>query len=123
MTQSTASSSTRATADETPPILRAKGLRKTFRMGNDDSLTVLKHADLTLKAGEFVAIEGRSGSGKSTLLHLLGALDTADEGTLQFEGRDYTRHNEAGPAPWVRAFGNVYVFLIALLFSLVAVGF
>src|SRR5690242_10979276 len=90
---------------ETPPILRAAGLRKSFRMG-EETLTVLKHADLTVRHGEFVAIEGRSGSGKSTLLHLLGALDTADEGTLAFEGRDYTRHNEAGPAAWVRVIGR-----------------
>jgi lipoprotein-releasing system ATP-binding protein len=47
---------------------------KSFKMG-DQVLTVLKHADLALREGEFVAIEGRSGSGKSTLLHLMGGLD------------------------------------------------
>jgi lipoprotein-releasing system ATP-binding protein len=50
-------------------------------------LTVLKHADLALRNGEFVAIEGRSGSGKSTLLHVLGALDSADAGELEYDGR------------------------------------
>jgi ABC-type lipoprotein export system ATPase subunit len=107
---------------ETPPILRASGLRKTFRMG-DASLTVLKHADLTIRPGEFVAIEGRSGSGKSTLLHLLGALDTADEGSLQFEGRDYTRHNDAGTAAWVRILGGRAVFWTAVALSVIGLGF
>jgi ABC-type lipoprotein export system ATPase subunit len=107
---------------ETQPILRAVGLRKSFRMG-EDSLTVLKHTDLTIRPGEFLAIEGRSGSGKSTLLHLLGALDTADEGTLQFQGRDYTRHNDPGPAAWVRFLGRRAVFwtgIVVLFLGIVA---
>jgi len=72
---------------ESPAILRAKGLRKSFRMG-DTRIEVLKSVDLTIRQGEFIAIEGRSGSGKSTLLHLLGALDEADSGSIEFEGRD-----------------------------------
>jgi lipoprotein-releasing system ATP-binding protein len=68
------------------PILRASGLVKSFQMG-DQTLTVLKKADLSLRPGEFVAIEGRSGSGKSTLLHIMGALDSADAGELEYEGR------------------------------------
>ena len=74
------------------PILRAQGIRKTFRMG-DSTVEVLKHVDLALQPGEFVAIEGRSGSGKSTLLHILGALETVDDGAVSFEGRDYTRRD------------------------------
>jgi len=68
-------------------ILRAQGVKKTYKMG-DEVLTVLKQIDLTLQSGEFVAIEGRSGSGKSTLLHILGALDAADTGTIEYEGRN-----------------------------------
>jgi lipoprotein-releasing system ATP-binding protein len=68
-------------------ILRASGLRKTFRMG-ESALTVLKNVDLAVREGEFVAIEGRSGSGKSTLLHLLGALDVPDEGRIDFQNTD-----------------------------------
>ena len=81
-----ASIPTAAPAQTASPILRASGIVKSFRMG-DQTLTVLKHADLSLRRGEFVAIEGRSGSGKSTLLHLLGALDSADAGELEYEGR------------------------------------
>ena len=68
-------------------ILKAQGVRKTFRMG-DSTVQVLKNADLSIRAGEFLAIEGRSGSGKSTLLHILGALDSADAGVIEYDGRD-----------------------------------
>jgi lipoprotein-releasing system ATP-binding protein len=75
------------TAKPGQAILRAQGVRKTFRMG-DSTVQVLKHVDLSLQAGEFVAIEGRSGSGKSTLLHILGALDAADDGAIEYGGQN-----------------------------------
>src|SRR5438132_8552940 len=68
-------------------ILRASGIRRAFRMG-DSSIDVLKGVDLTIRRGEFIAIEGRSGSGKSTLLHILAGLDAPDAGSLDFDGRD-----------------------------------
>ena len=73
-----------------PPIVRAQGLGKSFRMG-EAVVHVLRDVDLSIKPGEFIAIEGRSGSGKSTLLHILGALDAPNAGTVTFEGQDYTR--------------------------------
>jgi len=72
---------------DVPAILRTRGLRKTFRMG-DSTVEVLKHVDLAIKPGEFVAIEGRSGSGKSTLLHILAGLDAPDSGTVELDGND-----------------------------------
>ena len=69
------------------PILLGQGIVKTYRMG-DSILHVLKGVDLSVKPGEFLAIEGRSGSGKSTLLHLMGALDATDSGSIRFEGKD-----------------------------------
>src|ERR1700733_15378016 len=68
-------------------ILRASGLKKSFRMG-ESTVQVLKGVDVSIRTGEFVAIEGRSGSGKSTLLHLLGALDEAEEGSIVYDGQE-----------------------------------
>src|SRR5215467_7008434 len=83
----TTQSSSFAARSTASPILRASGIKKTFKMG-DSVVTVLKQVDLSVKPGEFLAIEGRSGSGKSTLLHLLGALDEADSGQIEYQGRD-----------------------------------
>lgn len=76
-----------ATTASAAAILSAQGLKKSFRMG-DSEVHVLRHVDLSVRQGEFIAIEGRSGSGKSTLLHILGALDAPDGGSVEFEGRN-----------------------------------
>jgi lipoprotein-releasing system ATP-binding protein len=73
---------------ESSSIIRASGLRKSFQMG-DANVLVLKNVDLSVRRGEFLAIEGRSGSGKSTLMHLLGALDIPDNGTIEYEGSEF----------------------------------
>ena len=65
------------------PLLRATGLRKTYRLGAR-SVEVLRGVDLTVGAGEFVALRGASGAGKGTLLHLLGGLDRPNHGDIQF---------------------------------------
>jgi lipoprotein-releasing system ATP-binding protein len=80
------------TREET--IIQASSVKKSFKMG-DSSVPVLKHVDLAVKRGEFLAIEGRSGSGKSTLMHLLGALDVADGGDIFYEGRNFSQMSEA----------------------------
>jgi lipoprotein-releasing system ATP-binding protein len=58
-----------------------QGLRKTYTTARG-ALTLFDNLDLEVAAGEMVAIVGQSGAGKSTLLHILGALDTASEGTV-----------------------------------------
>ena len=62
-------------------MIHAAGLFKKY-----DSLQVLKGIDLEIKRGEIVSIVGASGAGKSTLLHILGTLDTADQGKLTIDG-------------------------------------
>ena len=65
------------------PILEVRNLRKTYDEGR---IEALRGVDLSIDAGEFLAISGHSGSGKSTLLHLLGGLDTATSGEVLFRG-------------------------------------
>lgn len=66
-------------------ILKATDICKSYKMGQT-RLEVLKGCEITVSQGEFIAIVGSSGSGKSTLLHLLGALDSADSGSIEFKG-------------------------------------
>lgn len=73
--------------NEETPVLEAVGLGKIFRQGPQD-VEVLTRIDLTIRAGERVAVVGSSGSGKSTLLHCLGGLEPASVGTVLWEGQD-----------------------------------
>jgi ABC-type lipoprotein export system ATPase subunit len=74
-------------------IVAAEGLVKTYGEGRA-ARRVLDGVDLTVAAGEVVAILGRSGSGKSTLLHLLGGLDRPDAGTITVAGEPVTGATE-----------------------------
>jgi lipoprotein-releasing system ATP-binding protein len=68
-----------------PLVLR--DVRRTYRTEAGE-LSVLRGADMTLHAGEIVALVAPSGAGKSTLLHLAGLLERPDGGTVLVDGRD-----------------------------------
>jgi lipoprotein-releasing system ATP-binding protein len=74
-------------------LVEAVGLSKRYGDG-PTQVQVLDGLDLTIEAGERVAIVGESGVGKSTLLHLLGALDTPTKGRLIVEGEDVFQKDE-----------------------------
>jgi ABC-type lipoprotein export system ATPase subunit len=91
-------------------ILRATDLRKTYQLGRVQ-LPVLRGLTLTIRAGEFVAIQGASGSGKSTLLHILGALDLPTSGHVFFEGDDiFACTNAARDQMRNATFGFIFQF-------------
>ena len=66
-------------------ILTIHNLHKTFGKG-ENSVKALNGIDLTIEKGKFTAIIGASGSGKTTLLHMMGGLDTPDEGEVIVDG-------------------------------------
>ena len=74
-------------------FIEVSNLTKSYPVG-ETRLTVLKHLDLGLNRGEMVAIVGASGVGKSTLLHVLGGLDSVDEGTVRIDTTMVTGMND-----------------------------
>jgi lipoprotein-releasing system ATP-binding protein len=69
-------------------LLKAKDIKKSYRITKENTLRVLKGVKLEIHKGEIVAIIGKSGAGKSTLLHIMGALDKPDSGEIEFEGQN-----------------------------------
>ncbi|MFC5705169.1 MacB family efflux pump subunit [Aeromonas eucrenophila] len=75
------------------PLIQLKGIERRYQSGEQE-VTVLHPLDLSIRAGEMVAIVGASGSGKSTLMNLLGCLDRPSGGQYLFRGQD-TAHLDA----------------------------
>ena len=71
--------------NEPAPLIALSGITKTYGQGAA-AFQALKGVDLTIEAGEFVAIMGPSGSGKSTAMNILGCLDTPTSGSYLFQG-------------------------------------
>lgn len=75
-------------------LLKLINVSKVYQMGETE-IRALDNVSLSIKKGEFIAIQGPSGSGKSTLMHIIGCLDTPTTGKVILEGKDVSKLNEA----------------------------
>jgi putative ABC transport system ATP-binding protein len=99
------------------PILVAEGVRKVYRSGADE-VVALRGLDLTVAAGEFLAVMGPSGSGKTTLLNCVSGLDDIDAGRVLVDGlsihelsdKERTRHRAQEMGFIFQAFNLIPVF-------------
>ncbi|HEY5974057.1 MAG TPA: ABC transporter ATP-binding protein [Geobacteraceae bacterium] len=91
-------------------LLEAVGLYKSYG-GGASRVDVLNGIDLTVRAGETIALVGASGAGKSTLLHLLGTLDRPSAGEVRYQGENVFRKNDVQLAEFRnRTIGFVFQF-------------
>lgn len=82
--------------------IEVKNLNKSFKLGKNDEVKVLKSLNFTVKKGSFLSIMGPSGCGKSTLLYLLGGLDNPTSGVINVNGRDISTLKEKEKAKMKR---------------------
>lgn len=95
---------------ERHPLVVVRDVHKTF-LHEGRPLEILKAIDLTIEAGEMLAVVGPSGAGKSTLLHILGTLDLPTSGSIRYEGQEVTRYSSARLAEFRnRSLGFVFQF-------------
>ncbi len=97
-----------ATATRTPELSRCREVSVRYRRGGAEVIA-LDGVDLTIDAGETVALRGPSGSGKTTLLQLLGGLLVPSSGEVSWMGRPLSSL-EAAARGGARAGGIAYVF-------------
>jgi len=89
-------------------IIETRNLKKLYRTELVET-TALDSVDFSVDSGQFVSIMGPSGCGKSTLLHILGLIDTPNEGQYRFLGEDVSSYPEAKRAV-IRKRGIGFVF-------------
>jgi putative ABC transport system ATP-binding protein len=82
-----------AAADAGRPIIEVHDLHRTYEVGAEKVYAV-QGVNLTIQAGEYVAIMGSSGSGKSTLMNMLGCLDTPTSGSYRLTGTEISTFTE-----------------------------
>ena len=91
-------------------ILKVENLRKEYGEGNS-KVIALDGVNLEIDRGEFVAIVGPSGSGKSTLLHIIGGVDSPDDGKVYIDGNDISKYSSKELAYFRRRkVGLIYQF-------------
>jgi putative ABC transport system ATP-binding protein len=83
------------------------GVSRTFSTGGAP-VQAINDITVSIPAGSMVALTGASGSGKSTLLHLIGAIETADAGTIAVDGLEVTRLRGGQLARYRRTVGFVF---------------
>jgi lipoprotein-releasing system ATP-binding protein len=86
-------------APSPPPLIEAHDLHKSYAIGRR-TLEVLRGVSVTVIRGEFLALRGASGAGKSTLLHLLGGLDTPNQGHIHSAGVDLAGLSSGALSRW-----------------------
>jgi putative ABC transport system ATP-binding protein len=74
-------------------LIDIKGVQKVYKLGTE-LVYALRHIDLTVDKGEYIALMGPSGSGKSTLMNIIGCLDTASSGTYILNGTNVSQMTE-----------------------------
>lgn len=89
-------------------LLEVKNLYKSYVLGQK-KISILQGVDLYVTEGEFISIMGPSGSGKSTFLHILGELDTPDQGAYTFNNKNMLSLSDTERS-WVRAHWIGFVF-------------
>ncbi|WP_425058689.1 Vitamin B12 import ATP-binding protein BtuD [Sporomusa carbonis] len=102
-------------------LIELKNVQKKWNMGGGDSIPVLASINLTIYAGEFLAILGPSGSGKSTLLRIIAGLTPATTGKITYLGQEYHGVNPGAAMvfqsfalfPWLTVLENVMLGLEA----------
>ena len=91
-------------------LVAVTGVDKVFHRGSE-TIHVLQGLNLSVAAGEFLALMGPSGSGKSTLLNLIGGLDRATAGTVRVAGERIDQLSDRQLAAWrARHIGFVFQF-------------
>jgi len=90
-------------------IVKAKGVKKSYKMSKKNIVTALNGVDIEVKEGDFSAIVGPSGCGKSTLMHILGLLDKPDAGSLEIDGQDMIKIKDK-EAHKIRAWKIGFIF-------------
>ncbi len=97
-------------------LIELSGIERVFQLG-DSEVHALRRLDVSISAGEYVAVMGPSGSGKSTLLHLIAAMDRPTGGEIRVLGEDLRSLNDAEIARW----RNAHVGFVFQAFNLIPV--
>jgi len=97
------------------PLIEFRDVWKTYGRGEAE-VHALAGVDLTIEAGDFVAIMGPSGSGKSTAMNIIGCLDTPTSGRYSFQGVDAGRLDRTSRA----TLRNLYIGFVFQGYNLLA---